>query len=178
MTGNVDLVLAGSCWWDLPADAPPEREPLRRYNQNLACETPVVLAKLLGVPVVHANHCGKVTALNFPKADKMQTRQLVGAAQIADGNGRVLQRKHFSEGGGFVISDINWDYSVRKRPRELPSKYWIPDLPDSYIRAWEEVNPKGKRYYETVALPHYKAAVDPHSEKRKNPEPAAAQGIW
>ncbi len=155
ITGKADLVLSGSCWWDLPIDAPPEREPLRQYNQNLACETPVVFAKLLGVPIVHASHCGKVTAYNFPSCDKMQTRQFVGAAQIADGNGRVLARKPFSEGEGFVISDISWDTSKRKSAEKYPGEYWIPDLPDSYKRAWKTGNPKGKHFYETVTLPYY-----------------------
>jgi predicted amidohydrolase len=154
--GKVDLILAGSCWWDLPEDAPIESEPLRRYNQNLACETPVTLAKLLGVPVVHANHCGKAAAFNFPNADKIQTRQFVGAAQIADGKGHVLARRHFHEGGGIVISDISWDTADRERTAVLPAQYWVPDLPDSYLRAWETVNPQGKHYYETVALPYYK----------------------
>lgn len=156
MAGKVDMVLSGSCWWDLPVNAPPERESLRLYNQNLACEAPVNLAKLLGVPVIHANHCGIVTALNFPDADKMQTRQLVGAAQIIDGNGHVLARKHFFEGEGIVISDISWNTERRTNANNFPSRYWIPDLPESYINAWETINPKGKHYYNTVALPYYK----------------------
>ena len=158
ISGKVDLVLAGSCWWDLPIDAAPERASLRQYNQTLARETPVIFAKLSGVPVVHANHCGKVTAMNFPDADKTQTRQLVGAAQIVDGNGHVLARKDFSEGGGFVISDISWNTADRKKANGFPAKYWVPDLPGSYIKAWETVNPQGRRYYEAVALPYYKAA--------------------
>lgn len=103
LSGNVDFVLAGSCWWDLPADAPADREPLRRYNQKLALETPVTFAKLLGVPVIHANHCGKVTAWNFPDGDKEQTRQLVGAAQIIDGNGNIIARRPFSDGEGIRL---------------------------------------------------------------------------
>lgn len=158
ITGKVDLILSGSCWWDLPINAPLDRESLRQYNQSLACDTPVALAKLSGVPVVHANHCGKVTASNFPDADKLQTRQFVGAAQIVDGNGHVLARKQFFEGGGFVIADILWDTSNRKREKNFPAKYWIPDLPESYIHAWDTVNPRGKLYYEAVALPYYKDA--------------------
>lgn len=156
ISGNVDFVLSGSCWWDLPIDAPPERQALRQYNQALACETPVTLAKLLGVPVIHANHCGRVTAFNFPDADKIQTRQFVGAAQIVDGNGHVLARKQFFEGEGFVVSDISPDTASRNRMNDFAPKYWIPDLPDSYIHAWETMNPKGKLYYKTVALPYYK----------------------
>mgnify|MGYP000424574917 CR=1 FL=1 len=157
ITGKVDLVLSGSCWWDLPIDAPPKRESLRQYNRNLALEAPVTLAKLLGVPVVHANHCGKVTAFHFPDADTMQTRPFVGAAQIVDGNGHVLARRTFSEGGGLVISDIPWVADGRKRANDFPSRYWVFDLPDSYIQAWETVNPQGRQYYETVALPYYKS---------------------
>lgn len=157
MTGHVDLVLSGSCWWDLPVDAPPERDALRQYNQSLALEAPVTLARLLGVPVIHANHCGKVTATKFPSADRPQTRQFVGAAQIADGDGHVLERRHFTEGEGFVISDILWDITKRSGVREFPSDYWIPSLPDSYIHAWDTLNPQGKHYYETVALLYYKS---------------------
>lgn len=159
MTSKVDFVLSGSCWWDLPIDAPLEREPLRQYNQTLARDTPVTFAKLLGVPVIHANHCGKIAAFNFPNADKIQTRQLVGATQIVDGNGHVLERKDFSEGAGFVISDIPRETAYRNRVNISNSKYWIPDLPDSYIHAWETVNPKAKKHYESVTLPYYRKAV-------------------
>jgi hypothetical protein len=82
-----------------------------------------------------------VTALNFPHADKTQTRQLVGAAQIADGTGRVLARRDFSEGGGYVLSDITWDTGIGPR-NAFPPDYWIPELPASYLRAWEVVNPR------------------------------------
>ena len=153
---NVDVVLAGSCWWDLPKDAPPNRDDLRSYNQNLAAQTPVTFAKLLRVPVVHANHCGEVTALNFPKADKLQTMQLVGATQIIGSHGEIIVKKPFSDGAGFAMSDISWDKNKRKRVKSPSKRYWIPDLPDEYINAWENANPKGKHYYETVALPYYK----------------------
>lgn len=44
MAGKVDFVLAGSCWWDLPENAPAKRERLRKYNQNLALNNPVEFA--------------------------------------------------------------------------------------------------------------------------------------
>ena len=156
MAGNVDFVLAGSCWWDLPEDAQIERESLRKYNQNLALETPVEFAKLLNVPVVHANHCGKVTAFNFPNADKQQTRQYVGAAQIINKNGYVIERRDFTEGESLIIADLEWDASKRKIGQKHFDKYWIPNLPDSYINAWETINPQAKKYYETVVAQYYK----------------------
>lgn len=93
---------------------PAERESLRQYNQGLAYEVPVTFAKLSRVPIVHANHCGIVTAYNFPNADKLQTRQFVGAAQIVDGTGQVLARRNFFEGGGFVIADILLNTTCQK----------------------------------------------------------------
>jgi hypothetical protein len=57
-----------------------------------------------------------------------------------------------------VISDISWILRTEKSEC-LPSRYWVPDLPDSYLRAWKSVNPKGRRYYETVTLPYYKSCV-------------------
>jgi len=156
IAGKVDLVLSGSCWWDLPIDAPIEREPLRQFNQNLACGAPVTFAKLSGVPVVHANHCGIVAGFNFPDADKLQTRKFVGAAQIVDGKGQVLAKRNFFEGGGFVMAEILWKKSSRNAERIFSDKYWIPDLPDSYIHAWDTINPKGRQYYKEVALPYYK----------------------
>ncbi|MDR2932973.1 MAG: carbon-nitrogen hydrolase family protein [Oscillospiraceae bacterium] len=160
LAGRADIILAGSCWWDLPLDAPPEREPLRAYNQALARNTPAIFAKLAGIPLVHANHCGLVTASDFPGATKRQTRRLVGAAQIVDYTGAVLAGKPFSDGPGFVMADVSWENNSGQAPG-YPPGYWIPDLPDSYIRAWETLGPQGRDYYERVSRPYY-------SEHRQN----------
>ena len=158
LKGKVHFVLAGSCWWDLPIDAPAERLPLRQYNQSLALNTPVTFAKLLGVPVIHANHCGMVTALRFPAGDAQQTRQLVGAAQIVSGDGTVFARREFAEGGGVVTAEILPVATQINPPKEnLPARYWIPDLPPSYLHAWQTLNAQGQAYYETTAQPYYKA---------------------
>ena len=156
LASKADLILAGSCWWDLSKAAPPGSEPERRYNQSLALETPVTFVRLLGIPLIHANHCGEVTALDFPKADKVKTRQLVGAAQIIDGDGQILARRTFDEGGGVVMADVPYRTIHPKAVAALPKRYWIPDLPASYLRAWETFNSLGQEYYRTVALPYYR----------------------
>ena len=158
LKGKVQFILAGSCWWGLPLDAPAERQPLRQYNQSLALNTPVTFAKLLGVPVIHANHCGKVAALRFPAGNAQQIRQLVGAAQIVDGNGTVLARRGFEERRGIVTAEIQPATVRLNIPLEqLPDRYWIPDLPPSYLHAWQTLNAQGQVYYETTAQPYYKA---------------------
>lgn len=48
MSGKVDLILAGSCRWDIPMDALPERNELRKYNQRLALEAPVMYIIMCG----------------------------------------------------------------------------------------------------------------------------------
>ena len=155
---KVQFVLAGSCWWGLPIDAPAERQPLRQYNQSLALNTPVTFAKLLGVPVIHANHCGKVTALRFPAGDAQQTRQLVGAAQIVNGDGTVLARRGFEQGSGMVTAEIlPAAVQLSHSLEQLPDRYWIPDLPPSYLHAWQTLNAQGQAYYKTTAQPYYKA---------------------
>ncbi|MFZ2538615.1 MAG: carbon-nitrogen hydrolase family protein [Oscillospiraceae bacterium] len=156
LSGKVDLILAGSCWWDLPVDAPAQREPLRQYNQKLALETPATFAKLLHTPVIHANHCGTITAYNFPDSDKLQTRQLVGATQIIDSDGVVIIRKNFSEGEGIIIEDIPISNKERKIETVDDTRYWIPSLPDSYIKAWENINPIAHAYYKKHTLPYYR----------------------
>lgn len=128
----------------------------RTHNQNLALQTPVEFAKLLNVPVVHASHCGKVRAFNFPSGDKAQTRQYVGAARIIGKDGSALERRNFTEDQGLIIADLKWDPAKREKGKNYPPKYWIPNLPDSYINAWETINPQAKIYYQTVASPYYK----------------------
>ncbi len=155
LSGGVDLILAGSCWWDLPQNAPMEREPLRRYNQKLALETPVTFAKLLHTPLIHASHCGTVTSCSFPAGNFLQTRQFVGAAQIIDGNGFVAARKEFFEGEGFVLAEVPFSHNNRRAAVIPPKKYWIPDLPDSYLQAWQKINPIANEYYLNHTLPYY-----------------------
>lgn len=159
LSGKVDVVFAGSCWWDLPDNAPPDKDKLRKYNQQLAAETPVTFAKLLHVPVIHGNHCGKITALSFPDNKTYQTRQFVGAAQIVDKGGTIISKRSFEQGEGMVFANLQWDITKREPISVDTSRFWIPDLPEYYINAWEKNNPIGEDYYKTVSLPLYKSLV-------------------
>lgn len=155
LSEKTDLVLAGSCWWDLPVDAPIEREPLRQYNHKLALESPVAFAKLLHTPVVHANHCGQTTTYNFPNNNKLQERRFIGGAQIIDADGMVLKRQEFSLGEGIITGEVIIGNTKRKSADIDLNRYWIPDLPDSYLKAWNDINPIGNAYYKEHMLPYY-----------------------
>ncbi len=153
LVNNVDFIVAGSCWWDLPEDAPPDSDQLRNYNQTLARDTPCAFANLIGVPLIHAAHCSKTVSYRFPDASHVQCRQMVGAAQICDADGNAAARRSFTEGEGLVLHNI----SPRKNRRVTihEDKYWIADLPEVYTKAWERNNALGRIYYQTVAGPCY-----------------------
>lgn len=156
MAGKINLILAGSCWWDLTKNALVERVALRKYNQNLAIETPVTFAKLLNTPVIHGNHCGEVSTMSFPDNKYHQTRQYVGAAQIVDADGTIIARRSFDEGEGLVFAELEVNKDKKATTKIDTNKFWIPDLPDEYIRAWERNNALGEEYYKNTALPTYK----------------------
>lgn len=155
INGEADLLLCGSCWWDLPEDAPKDREPLRQYNQNLAVDVPQKFARLAAIPLIHASHCGKVTAKHFPDGERVQTRQLVGDAQIIDESGSVLAKRSFSDGEGIAYADLKLKQKSSKKCH-FPDDYWTEDLPESYKNAWETSNPIAKDYYDSVTKSYYK----------------------
>jgi predicted amidohydrolase len=150
LSQKVDIVLAGSCWEDLRHGA-----PLRQYNKKFALQVPVTFARLLHVPVIHSNHCGKVTAVDFYDEQNPFTFQMVGATQIIDENGNIIARQAFDEGEGMVISEVRLDGRNRKLADINDNKYWIEDMPSPYIYAWENYTRTCKDYYNNVAKTYY-----------------------
>ena len=150
LSQKVDIVLAGSCWEDLRDGA-----PLKQYNKQFALQTPATFAKLLHVPVIHSNHCGKVTAVDFYDEKNPFTFQMVGAAQMIDGDGNIIERWSFDEGEGIIISEFSLDNSKRITADINYNKYWIEDMPDPYLYAWENFNRTCEAYYNDTAKPYY-----------------------
>jgi predicted amidohydrolase len=151
LSQKVDIVLAGSCWEDLRDGA-----PLREHNKQFALQTPVTFARLLHVPVIHSNHCGKVTAVDFYDEKNPFTFQMVGATQMIDENGNIIARRLFDEGEGMIISEFSLDKAKRKPANINYNKYWIEDMPSPYIYAWENYNPICEAYYNNTAKSYYK----------------------
>jgi predicted amidohydrolase len=150
MSEKVDFVLAGSCWEDLREGA-----PLREYNKQFALQTPVTFAKLLHTPVIHSNHCGKVTAVDFYDEKNPFTFQMIGAAQIIDENGNVIARLPYDESEGMIISEISLEKGKR-RPADINhNKYWIEEMQYPYIYAWENYSSICREYYKNVVKPYY-----------------------
>lgn len=62
---RVNMVVGGAGWWTL-SDARPADDPYRKLNLDILKAAPGRLARMLGVPVVHASHAGRFEGLASP----------------------------------------------------------------------------------------------------------------
>lgn len=154
LAGKVDLVLAGTCWADLPDF--PGGAALKQYNRSFARKTPAVFASLLRVPVIHSNHCGQIRACDYPNQIEY-TLQMVGATQIINARGEIVSERTFEQGEGMITIDHAFDAHTRKPLAIEENKYWIEELPEAYSYAWEVHGASAREYYQRIAKPHYKA---------------------
>lgn len=153
LRNRVDLVVGGSCWWTLPDRRLPGF-PRQLHDKNLAIMQTTIprFARMLGVPVIHAAHAGKVNS-GLPLLPGFPYRSyFLGETQIVDGTGRQLARMTHADGDGFVTANI--DIKQRNMISEpIPDRFWIPDLPMQFKMIWSLQNWHGKRYYRKKIRP-------------------------
>ena len=124
LQGNIDVLIGGSHWWSIPENWP------RWFTRNMTAENSFNFistvrdsARLLGVPVIHASHCGHFTS-KHPSIPFIPYRgQLEGHAAIIDGHGNILAHRSKEEGEGFVIADITPGSVGSNLP--VPAAYWL-----------------------------------------------------
>jgi len=154
LRGKVQLLLAGSTWWTLPEEAGPDH-PLRAVNLEMLMEAPPRLARMLGVPVVHAAHAGPFVGYESPELPDVPYRSVyLGEAMITDASGNVLARRKLDDGAGVVTADIT--VSPDATPSEaIPERFWLPEqMPQEWIDSWDRWFARGEDYYQTVTLPY------------------------
>ncbi len=150
LKGKVDLLVGGSCWWTVPDRAIPlpGKKKVHRRNLEIMRETPVRMARLLGVPVVHAAHAGDFEA-RMPLLPGLPYHSYyLGETMIVDGTGRVLSRMSRGDGEGVVVADVR--PGRVEAAEDPPDGFWIPDLPWLIRLAWAYQNLHGKAYYRLV----------------------------
>lgn len=130
-----------------------EIDALRARNLEILSETPGTLARMLGVPLVHASHAGEFEGLTPGDDDTRYRSRWLGETQIVDGHGEILARRHHREGEGVVIAEVTTG-RVTGRQDPVPEDFWIPDLPEALLDAWNFLNQHGREYYAQVTLPH------------------------
>lgn len=154
LEGRVGLVIGGSCWWDVPfGSASPELEAARRENRALYEKTPCSFAQMLGVPFVHAAHTGDFEGLTPGTEDLPYRSRWLGGAQVVDGHGEVLASAAQEDGEAIVIADVT-PGRVEAPKVDLPDTFWLHDMPQAALAAWEIQGAFGRKYYEDVTGPH------------------------
>jgi predicted amidohydrolase len=154
LRGRVQLLLAGSTWWTLPDEAAADH-PYRQTNLQMLQQAPSRLARLLGVPVIHASHAGRFSGFDSPELpDVAYDSVYLGEASICDAGGQVLGRRSLQQGAGVVVADIE----MPEKPvstEAIPERFWMPDeMPQEWQDSWERWFTRGRDYYETVTLPY------------------------
>jgi N-carbamoylputrescine amidase len=147
LRGKVDLLVGGSCWWTLPDRAIPipGKKSIHRRNLEVMRETPVRMARMLGVPVVHAAHAQDFEC-SMPLLPGLPYRSFyLGETMIVDAGGEVLARLSREDGEGIITAEIE---PGRMTPSEdPPDGFWIPRLPWLIRAVWGYQNLHGRLYY-------------------------------
>lgn len=154
MNGKVDLILAGSCWWGFTENDPKELQALQNYSNELAVNAPIEMSKLLNAPVIHASHHGIYTGLDFPYGKKLDSREILGATQIIDDTGTVLQKRLYNEDDAILTADL--ELNINRHPQQLNEKdYWIPKMPPILAETFFKLNDKCHNYYLKYSRNYY-----------------------
>lgn len=152
LLGRVDLVVGGSCWWDLRLPVSPRYAEDQAQLRELLRNAPAHLARMLGVPVVHASHAGEFEGLTPGNESMPYVSRYLGETQITDGVGRVLARMTYEDGEGVITADIT-PGKVAGASAPIPENFWTGELPSMAAKAWEHLNPLGRQYYAATVRP-------------------------
>lgn len=144
---RVNLLVGGSCWWDVPGRAipMPGKRNASRVNLEVMKKTPVRMARMLGVPVVNAAHASEFEC-RMPLLPGLPYRShFLGETMVVDAMGNVLARLSRAEGEGLAVAEVE---PGRGAPsEEIPAGFWVPRLPPLIKAAWWYQNLHGKFYY-------------------------------
>jgi predicted amidohydrolase len=154
LLGKIRMLLSGSTWWTLPDGASADH-PLRAVNLSMLRESPPRLARMLGVPVVHASHAGPFAGFDSPELPDVPYRSVyLGETMITDATGKVLARMGMADGAGVITADIV--LPADPVPSEaIRDRFWLPEqMPQEWKDAWDRWLPRGEDYYRTVTLPY------------------------
>jgi N-carbamoylputrescine amidase len=152
LLGRVDLVVGGSCWWDLRLPVSPRYAEDQAQLRELLRNAPAHLARMLGVPVVHASHAGEFEGLTPGNESMPYVSRYLGETQITDGDGRVLARMTYEDGEGVITADIT-PGKIAGASAPIPENFWTGELPPMAAKAWEHLNPLGRQYYAATVRP-------------------------
>lgn len=155
MQGKVDLIVGGSCWWELCESDGAQAAQLRDFSAEQAVIAPVHVAELLGVPFIHASHHAQFEYSLLLDEKRAETRRIMGATQIIDGDGKVLARRMYHEDQKIIYAQI--DTSRRSTARIDTDEYWIPKLSPEFTEYWNRTSAMFDAYYQKISVPYYRS---------------------
>jgi predicted amidohydrolase len=149
LAGKVDILLASSGWWT----ADPEREwpglgaaQARAgwsEHQALIGTAPQRMARMLGVPVVHANFTGANPGFATLAFDREGPGRYLGNSQVVDASGKTLARLATEQ--GVLLAEVTLG---RATPTEaIPEDFWLPEVSESMRRRWSASGAMGRDHY-------------------------------
>lgn len=150
--GRVGAVVGGSCWWDLRWPVSERHIEQQRALIDLLRSAPANLARMLGVPVVHASHVGEFQGLVPGDESSAYVSRYLGETQIVDATGQVLARMAHEDGEGVICAEIS-PQTTLAGDLPIPSGFWSAELPPIAQKSWEIVNQFGKEYYASTFRP-------------------------
>jgi len=146
LRGKVDVILGGSCWWSIPDILPSFiRGPWEEQNVLNAIGCIQETARLVGVPVIHAAHCGGIACPMYGLPPLPYRGHYEGNAAIVDASGKVIVRRGNEEGEGIVCADIN--LGAVKASEAIPDRFWLRSRGLLPAIAWHYQRWLGRRWY-------------------------------
>lgn len=156
LAGKVDLLLTASGWWTVdPAQRWPglnagQAAASRAEHQTLIDSAPRRMARMLGVPVVHANFTGLNAGFTTVRFDEAAVGSYLGSSQIVDAAGNTVARLGAEE--GVLVAEVEIG---RKPPTDgIADSFWFPDVSDGMRSRWVRSGAMGRDDYFRVMRPH------------------------
>jgi predicted amidohydrolase len=149
LAGKVDILLASSGWWtvDPERDWPglPYEQARAFWNEQQALinVAPQKMARMLGVPVVHANFTGSNPGYSALTFDRVANGRYLGSSQIVDAEGTTVARLGAEQ--GVLIAEV----AIGRQPstEKIPEDFWLPEVAESMRRRWATTGAAGRDYY-------------------------------
>ncbi len=146
LRGRVDVVVGGSGWWSIPEHWGPRplMQRLERANAATAWASVADFAGLVGAPVVHGAHCGRLEC-DSPTLPLRYRGHFQGGAAVIAADGTVFARRDWREGEGVAIAEVEIGRRLPQRP--VPSSYWLHRRGLLPTFAWHAERLHGRRWY-------------------------------
>lgn len=149
LVGKVDILLASSGWWttdperDWPGLRPDQSRSFWNEHQALIDAAPQRMARLMGVPVVHANFTGPNPGYSTLTFETAAHGRYLGSSQIVDAQGKTVARLGMEQ--GVLVADVI--VARRDVTETISDEFWLPEVTEGMRRRWTTGGATGRDYY-------------------------------